>query len=73
MRDFFSTVRVSRGETPLVSVRSTRPVPKEMLIPCAVELAKMVVPTPVRIGDVIVKNILNLGVGIIATRDVEKA
>ncbi len=73
-RDFFSTVRVcGRPETPLTSVRSTKPVPKEMLLPCASELAKLVVPAPVKMGDVIVRNILNLGVDIIATREVEEA
>jgi len=44
-----------------------------MLMRCASELARIVVPAPVRIGDVIVKNIMNLGVDIVATKSVEKA
>lgn len=73
MRDFFSTVRVSGGKTPLISVRSTGPVPRDMLIPCASELAEMVVQAPVKMGEIIKKNILNLGIDIIATREVEEA
>lgn len=73
VRDFFTTVRVVGGRTPVVSVRSTEPVPKSMLMPCAAELAKMVIPAPVGIGDIIVKNMLNLSVDMVATKDVDKA
>ena len=73
VRDFFTTVRVKGGKIPVLSVRSTGPVPKNMLMTCAKELAKIVVPAPVKSGDVIVKNLLNLGVDIIATKDIEKA
>jgi len=73
VRDFFTTVRVKGGKIPVLSVRSTGPVPKDMLMVCASELAKKVVPAPIKIGDVIMKNILNLGVDIVATKDVEKA
>jgi len=73
VRDFFTTVRVKDGRIPVVSVRSTAPISKHMLMRCASELAKIVVPAPVRIGDVIIKNMRNLGVDIIATKNVEKA
>jgi len=73
VRDFFTTVRVEGGRTPMLSVRSTEPVPKDMLMACAVELAKLVVPAPVNIGDIIVKDILHLGVDVIATKGVERA
>ena len=73
VRDFFTTIRVADGRTPLVSVRSTEPIPKNMLMPCAAELARRVIRAPVKIGDIIVENIMNLGVDIIATKDVDKA
>lgn len=73
VRDFFTTVRVEDGRIPVLSVRSTGSVPKEMLMECAKELAKMTVSAPVKAGDLIVKNIMNLGVDIIATKDVDKA
>ena len=73
VRDFFTTIRVEHGRIPMLSVRSTQPVPKNQLMACALELSKLVVPAPVKIGDTIVKNILNLGIDIIATKDVEKA
>lgn len=73
VRDFFTTIRVEGGRMPVLSVRSVGSVPKDMLMPCALELAKIVVSAPVRLGDTIVKNILDLGVDIVATKDVEKA
>lgn len=73
IRDFFTTVRVKDGRIPMLSVRSKEPLPKEKLMECAIELSKLVVPAPIKIGDVIVKNIMNSGVDVIATKDVEKA
>ncbi|MDH5440749.1 MAG: DUF1667 domain-containing protein [Candidatus Bathyarchaeota archaeon] len=73
VRDFFTTIRVADGKPPLVSVRSIKPIPKNMLILCAAELARRIIQAPVNIGDIIVENIMNLGVDIIATKDVDKA
>jgi len=70
VRDFFTTVIVEGGRMRVLSVRSTRPVPKNMLMACASELAKIVVHAPVRLGDTIVENILNLGIDVVATKDV---
>lgn len=73
VRDFFTTVRVKGGRIPILSVRSNKPIPKDMLIPCASELAGVILSAPVRLGDTIIKNILNLGVDIVATKDIEEA
>jgi len=73
VRDFFTTIRVANGKIPMLSVRSTEPIPKNMLMPCAAELARRIIRAPVKLGDVIVENIMNLGVDIVATKDVDKA
>jgi CxxC motif-containing protein len=73
VRDFFSTVRVNNGKTPMLSVRSTKPVPKSLLLPCAVEISKLTVQAPIRIGSIVVKDILNSGIDIIATKNIEEA
>lgn len=69
VRDFFTTVRIRGASKQVLPVRSTQPIPKDKIMDCALELAKIVVDAPVKAGDVIVKNILGLGVDIIATRD----
>ena len=73
IRDFFSTVKVNNGKTPMLSVRSTRPVPKNLLIACAVEMSRLTVQAPITIGSIIMKDILNSGIDIIATKSVEEA
>jgi len=72
VRDFFTTVRVEGGRIPVLSVRSTGPAPKNMLMACALELAKIVVPAPVRLGDTLIRNILNLGIDVVATKDIRR-
>jgi CxxC motif-containing protein len=73
VRDFFSTIKVNNGKTPMLSVRSTKPVPKDLLLVCAIEISKLTVQAPIRIGSVIVKDILNSGIDIIATKSIEEA
>ena len=73
VRDFFTTVRIRRGEIPVLSVRSTQPIPKNMLFDCAAKVAKLEVTAPVRIGETLIRNILNLDINIIATKTVERA
>lgn len=53
-----------------VPVRSTKPLPKEMLKDAIEYLHKRRLALPIKKGDVIVKNILSLSVDIIATRSI---
>ena len=71
-RDFFTTVRVTGARIPVCPVRTTRPIPKERIGESNHALAKVVLQTPIRAGQTIVKNFLGLGVDVIATRDLEK-
>lgn len=68
-RSLTTTVRVSGGNAPLVPVKSAQPVPKAMMKECAEALSKISVAAPVKIGDVVMKNILETGVDIIATNN----
>lgn len=54
------------------SVRTNKPIPKSLLLECALELKKHHPKLPVHSGDVIIKNILNTGVDIIATQELER-
>lgn len=70
MRDFFSTVRVESGVVPVCPVRSTGPIPRDRIMDCSRELAKLTVTAPIGMGDVITHDILGLGVDLIATRSI---
>ncbi|MCH4188536.1 MAG: DUF1667 domain-containing protein [Megasphaera sp.] len=67
-----SSVRVENGFLPLLPVVSKSTLPKGKILACAEALRDVVVKAPVKTGDIIVSNILGLGVDIIASRDMEK-
>lgn len=70
MRVVTSTVRVTDGELPVVSVKTEHDIPKEKIMDILENLADISVPAPVRIGDIILENVAQTGVNIIATKDV---
>lgn len=70
MRVVTSTVRVTGGELPVVSVKTGQDIPKEKIMDIMDSLANISVSAPVRIGDIILENVAQTGVNIIATKDV---
>ncbi len=69
-RTIASSVCVEGGEIPLVSVRITKPILKEMIFPVMEEIKKITLQAPVKAGDILVENILETGSCLIATKDV---
>ena len=72
-RTLTTTVKVSGGKFPMASVKSATPIPKGMVIDCVNDLNQVVINAPVKVGQVVAKNILGTGVSIIATRNIESA
>ncbi|KAJ51718.1 CxxC motif-containing protein [Clostridium tetanomorphum] len=71
-RTIASLVKVNNGEIPLVSVRTTKAIPKEKIFDVMEQIKKLEINAPVKINQVIVKNILGLDSHIIATKFVNK-
>ena len=69
VRTLTSTVKVENGSSILVACRSNNPIPKDKIMDCMKEIHKVVVKAPIKRGDVIIANILNTGVDIIASGD----
>lgn len=69
MRVVTSTVRVTGGELPVVSVKTGQDIPKEKITDVMNSLAGIAVPAPVHIGDIILENAAQTGVNIVATKD----
>jgi CxxC motif-containing protein len=67
VRTLTTTAKVIGGRLPLVPVKSAKPIPKESLIDCVKLINSVTVKAPVKIGDVIIANILGTGVDIVAT------
>ena len=67
VRSLTSSVKVENGLHPVVPVKSSGPVPKDKMFDCMKEINSVTVKAPVKIGDVVIENILGLGVDIVAT------
>lgn len=70
-RVLISVVKVSGGNLPVVSVKTSGPMPKEMIPEAMRTLSKVTVQAPVKIGQVIIKDFLGLKINVIATRNVD--
>lgn len=56
----------------VVPVKSSKPINKKLWIECSKALSRIHVGPPIKIGDVVCKNILNTGVDIICTKNIER-
>ena len=68
-----TTVRVVDGTLPLVPVRSSEALPKELLMQVAEELRKAVLVAPIQEHQVVMHNVLDTGIDIITSRDLKRA
>lgn len=67
-----SMVEVTGGDIPVVSVKTKEAIPKNKIEDCMKALKGVCVEAPVNIGDVIVDNVADTGISIIATKNVAK-
>ncbi|MEE1078203.1 MAG: DUF1667 domain-containing protein [Agathobacter sp.] len=65
-----SLVRVNGGTQAMVSCKTSSDIPKGKIFEITEALTKVTVNAPVAIGDVLVSNVANTGVDIIATKNV---
>lgn len=65
-----STVKVRNGSLPVVPVKTEKPIPKRMILDCMKEINRCCVKAPVKIGDIIVENLLGTGINIVATGNI---
>lgn len=67
-----STVQVTGGELPVVSVKTASDIPKDKIFACVQALKSVRVEAPVFIGDVVAEDVAHLGIFVVATRNVNK-
>lgn len=67
-----TTMRVENGLLPLVPVRTDAPILKAKLNDTLKIIAVKKIEAPIKAGDILIENILELGVNIIASRDLSK-
>lgn len=66
-----SSVRVTGGVLPVVSVKTKEDIPKEKIADCMRALKEVTVKAPVHIGDVLLTDVAGTGVDIIATKEIQ--
>ncbi len=71
-RTVTSSVKVNGGDCLMASVKTDKPIAKNLVFDSLKTLEKVVLAAPVHIGDVIVENVLGTGVNFVATREVNK-
>ncbi len=70
-RILISVVKVSGGNLPVVSVKTSEPMPKEMMPEAMRILSNVTVQAPIKIGQIIIRDFLGLKINVIATRNVD--
>lgn len=66
-----STMMVTGGDKPLVSVKTDNEIPKALIFEAMKIINQSSISAPVKIGDILIENILETGVNILATSSVE--
>ena len=70
-RTVTTTVTVTGGKIPAVSVRTRTDIPKEKIFDCIRALKGIQIPAPVHTGDIILADAAGTGVDVVATKTVE--
>ena len=65
-----SSVRVSGGRIAMVSCKTAGDIPKGKIFACCKAIQSIEVQAPVKIGDIILKDVCGTGVDVIATKAV---
>lgn len=71
-RTICTTVRTSFKAVPVLPVRVSADIPKDRIFDVMQEINKVNLTEKIGRGDVVIKNVLNLGVDVIATSDILK-
>ncbi len=71
-RTITSILPVAGGDVPMVSVKTSEPIPKAKIGDCMRLLKDLKIVAPIEIGDVILANICDTGSDIVATKRVKR-
>ncbi|MGB4984772.1 MAG: DUF1667 domain-containing protein [Erysipelotrichaceae bacterium] len=69
LRTITTTVKTTYSDVPVICVKVSEPFPKERIMDVQNEIKTIIIDKPVKTGDIILKNVLNLGIDVIVTSD----
>lgn len=64
-----TTVKVKGGRLPMVPIRTSAPIPKGKMFDIMKEINKVEIDAPVKVGQVIIEDVLSTGIDVIATNE----
>jgi len=67
-----TTVKTIYPEIPRASVKTSEPIPKGLLMEAMKEINKVTIEKEMKIGDVVIENILNTNVNIVLTKEIKR-
>lgn len=73
MRVLTTTVAVSGGDEALLPVRTAEAIPLELHAQAMALIRGLVVNAPIRMGDIVLENLLNTDINLIASMDISPA
>jgi len=65
-----STIKVINGEINRVPVITDKPIPKNKIFEVMNEINKVIAKAPIKVKDILIENVLNLGVNVVSTRNI---
>lgn len=71
VRTLTGTVGLIGGRCAVAPVKSNKPVPKALMLECIREINKRRFQAPLKVGDILITNILNTGADIISTGNMQ--
>jgi CxxC motif-containing protein len=72
-RTIAGSVPIEGGDCAMLSVKTSRPIPKDAIFDCMRAIRAIRASAPVNIGDVLIRDVCGTGVDIVATRGVARA
>lgn len=72
LRMVTSSMKVDGGDLPLVSVKTKKPIPKNLINEALKQIKKESSSAPICGGDVLIKNVAGTDIDIVATRNIHK-
>lgn len=70
MRNISSTVIIKSNIINRLPVKTSANIPKDKIFEVMKEINKVIVSAPINVGDIVIKNVLNLGVDIVSCRTI---
>ena len=64
-----TTIKINGAALPVVPVKTSAPIPKGMMFECMKVINEKAVDAPVKMGEVLISNICDTGVDIVATNE----